>query len=526
MTALQLPFAAVTDNPPRSSTAPLILVVDDDALVRDVLRLGLEQAGFDVDEAADGVEALERIDGRDYALVLLDGQLPRLSGRGVLELLRADPATATLPVILVTADDSLGDRVGGLSAGANDYVTKPFALAEVVARVRANLRAADAWSETLAVHERHRASLAQAFSGAARHDSLEGAATVLCGALAGQAGVVAASIVRFTADRRPLRLASCGPSRFSFERRHVERARLGPWLDHEPLAACVPFEHHDDGRVPGMLVVELDGSRDRTGGAALAGAIDCAAAISALLRPRLHAVDRQERNGRELRALLDAGAFQPYFQPIVDLRTGETVGAEALTRFDDGSNPEHRFGEAATVGLGIELELATLAAAVDQAKAMAPSAWLSLNVSPELMLSPARAEVQEILDLRDRDLVLELSERESVTDYDAVRASLQSAGDGIRWSIDDAGSGFASLRHILRLQPAYIKLDRSWVDGVERDAARKAMIAGLRHFASETGAELIAEGIERAEEVDALVDLGVSLGQGFLLGRPAPVAAA
>jgi EAL domain-containing protein (putative c-di-GMP-specific phosphodiesterase class I) len=107
-----------------------------------------------------------------------------------------------------------------------------------------------------------------------------------------------------------------------------------------------------------------------------------------------------------------------------------------------------------------------------------------------------------------------------------LRAAVASVGDGVRLSIDDAGSGFASLRHILRLDPAFIKLDRSWVHGVDTDPARQAMIAGLRHFADQTGAQLIAEGIEQEEERAVLIDLRVDLGQGFLLGRPAPVGAA
>ncbi len=117
--------------------------------------------------------------------------------------------------------------------------------------------------------------------------------------------------------------------------------------------------------------------------------------------------------------------------------------------------------------------------------------------------------------------MLELSEQEAVDDYDAIRSAVDAVGDRVRLSIDDAGSGFASLRHILRLDPDFIKLDRSWIHGVDADPARRAMIAGLRHFADQTGATLIAEGIEREEERQTLIELGVDLGQGYLLGRPA-----
>ena len=91
-------------------------------------------------------------------------------------------------------------------------------------------------------------------------------------------------------------------------------------------------------------------------------------------------------------------------------------------------------------------------------------------------------------------------------------------------AVDDAGSGYASLRHILSLQPAYVKLDMEWVRGIAGDPIRRSLVSGLAYFASETGCELIAEGVETEEERDALIELDVHLGQGFLFGRPEPAA--
>jgi EAL domain-containing protein (putative c-di-GMP-specific phosphodiesterase class I) len=135
-------------------------------------------------------------------------------------------------------------------------------------------------------------------------------------------------------------------------------------------------------------------------------------------------------------------------------------------------------------------------------------------------------DARQVLDLRDREIVLELSEQEAVSDYDGVRSAVSAAGAGVRLSIDDAGSGFASLRHILQLEPAFVKLDKSWVQGVDEDPSRQALIAGLRHFADQTGAELIAEGIETDRQRQTLLDLRVDYGQGYLLGRPALVSVA
>jgi EAL domain-containing protein (putative c-di-GMP-specific phosphodiesterase class I) len=418
--------------------------------------------------------------------------------------------------------------------------------------VRAHLRASDAWAETLAAHARQRSSLARALQAASRQPTLEGAAGVLCNALASQGGVRTSVVVRFTADQQAVPVACAGrpmwglcagdPVPPALRRYLFARAASGPWLERGeavpgverppalvagPRVACAPFGDEDAERLHGVLLLELDGI---DASSALAGAIDFAAVVSGLLRPRLIEQHRAELDRMELRSVLRERAFRPHFQPIVDLSSGEIVGAEALTRFADGSRPDTRFREAAVLGLGLDLELATLAAAVREAAALLPpSAWISLNVSPALMLSGAAPTLRSILevDLRERrEVVLELSEQEAVTDYDSLRAAVSSVGDGVRLSIDDAGSGFASLRHILCLEPAFIKLDRTWVHGVDADPARQAMIAGLRHFADQTGSQLIAEGIERDEERSTLVDLRVDLGQGYLLGRPAPVGAA
>ena len=109
-----------------------------------------------------------------------------------------------------------------------------------------------------------------------------------------------------------------------------------------------------------------------------------------------------------------------------------------------------------------------------------------------------------------------------MTDYAVFRDSLARLGPSVRLAVDDAGAGFASLRHILELGPAFVKLDRWLISGLETDEARQSMIVGLRHFAQSSGSRLIAEGIETEAERDALLALGVDLGQGYLLGMPRP----
>ncbi|HUQ58797.1 response regulator transcription factor [Lentzea sp.] len=113
-----------------------LLVVDDDPDVRDSLRRSLEFEGYEVTTAADGAEALMRLGGADLAI--LDLMMPVLDGSEACRRLRA--AGERLPVLMLTARDALGDRVTGLDAGADDYLVKPFALEELLARVRALLK--------------------------------------------------------------------------------------------------------------------------------------------------------------------------------------------------------------------------------------------------------------------------------------------------------------------------------------------------------------------------------------------------
>jgi two-component system response regulator RegX3 len=123
---------------------PLILVVDDEQSYRDALAVALQREGFLVETAADGPEAIERFDATRPALVLLDVMLPKISGIDVCRELRA---RSRVPIIMVTARNAEIDAVVGLEVGADDYVTKPFRLRELIARVRASLRRVPAGEE-------------------------------------------------------------------------------------------------------------------------------------------------------------------------------------------------------------------------------------------------------------------------------------------------------------------------------------------------------------------------------------------
>ena len=219
--------------------------------------------------------------------------------------------------------------------------------------------------------------------------------------------------------------------------------------------------------------------------------------------------------------LLTDRGVRSLFQPIVSTVDGEIVGYEALARMQGtvSFGPDKWLLAATAAGLRAELELLCLEAAVDQG--LPPKgARLFVNISPYLLGDPRVAHVLGGIEGR---LVLELSETEIISDYDRVRLdATQWLARGAELAIDDAGSGYASLRHVLQLCPDFIKLDRSLVDGIQRDRNRQALMNAMVAFAGTLGASVIAEGVENAAELEVLRAAGVGHVQGYLLARPAP----
>jgi len=251
---------------------------------------------------------------------------------------------------------------------------------------------------------------------------------------------------------------------------------------------------------------------------------EVAATATALLAPELLA-RREAANVRDrIQTIIVERAFTPVFQAVVTIPEREVVAYEALTRFTDDVRPDRHFAAAAAAGLGVELELVTLEAAVLAAERIPTELWLTLNVSPEVIAAGDR--LARILRRSTHQLVLELTEHVAVADYGALRRALQDLGVPFRIAVDDAGAGYASMMHVVELGPSLVKLDLSLVRGIDADPVRQALIAGMRFFAERTDCRLLAEGIETEAELATLAELGVSLGQGYLLGRPAPFASA
>jgi EAL domain-containing protein (putative c-di-GMP-specific phosphodiesterase class I) len=246
------------------------------------------------------------------------------------------------------------------------------------------------------------------------------------------------------------------------------------------------------------------------------------------LAEQLHMVSQGAQQRRQvledrIARVLDGDGDELFmaYQPIFDLQDGGVVGLEALARF---TSPPDRLtdtwlAEAQAVGRLLELEMACLRAALRDLERLPEEAYLSLNVSPATAVAPV---LHEVLDgLPAERLVLEMTEHARVDDYPALKAALGGFRKrGIRLAIDDAGAGFASLRHIVLLHPDFIKLDLTLTRDVHVDETRRALVVALVAFGSQIGASLVAEGVETAEQLATLRQAGVQFGQGFHLALP------
>jgi EAL domain-containing protein (putative c-di-GMP-specific phosphodiesterase class I) len=241
-------------------------------------------------------------------------------------------------------------------------------------------------------------------------------------------------------------------------------------------------------------------------------------AASLLIEPDVRRRARAAEIAERILPVIAAGGPQVLLQPIVDLATGHRVGAEALSRFPREWNlpPDRCFADAHLIGEGDHLEMLALSRAADHIAKV--SGYVTMNVSPATLLTPACAQLIHRLPLHR--IVLELSEHDPVDDYDRLKAvltPLRSAG--MRLAIDDVGAGFSSLRHIVITAPDVIKLDRSIVTGIAADAVLPVVTRSLVDLAAATGAKVVAEGVETADDAVALRAAGVDLGQGWYFGK-------
>lgn len=210
-------------------------------------------------------------------------------------------------------------------------------------------------------------------------------------------------------------------------------------------------------------------------------------------------------------------------QPVVDLSRGVVCGYELLARFPSPpAAPPDAWLAAADPTLAATLEARMVGKALSRRPELPADCFLSLNLSTAAALRP---EVQAAFEVQDRleGVVVEVKGRPLATGNEALAAALLPLRErGAMVAVDDAGPAYELLRRILELRPEFVKADQALVRGVDREPGKATTLQTLATYAERVEAWLVAQGVERLEELDTLVRLGIPLAQGFLLGRPRP----
>ncbi len=322
--------------------------------------------------------------------------------------------------------------------------------------------------------------------------------------------------------------------------RHILAGRLPqlmPDTSAEPLAMSMPITHAvpigahmsvpiqlPDGRTYGMFCCLSPAANSSLGERDLKMMRVFADLAAFEINRDLASAQATDEKSLRVKHAIDQNQISIVFQPIWNVAAGRPVGLECLSRFSatPSRTPDVWFNEAAETGLGIALELAAIRLALTALPSFPADVYLAVNASPQTIISDAFREL--LVGLPTDRIVIEITEHAVVPDYDRLRdALLPLRLSGIRLAVDDAGAGYASLQHILQLQPDLIKLDMGLTRNIDLDPARRALATALIGFARETGSCMIAEGVETMSELNTLRNLGVETAQGYYLGRPMPL---
>jgi EAL domain-containing protein (putative c-di-GMP-specific phosphodiesterase class I) len=230
-----------------------------------------------------------------------------------------------------------------------------------------------------------------------------------------------------------------------------------------------------------------------------------------------------------LMEVIEGRLVRSVYQPVIDLRAGRVAGYEALSRVDGSifESPDALFRAAQQTNALWRLERLCRERALMGASEMPQDKLLFLNVEPESIFDPQfRSDrTLRLLDkarLSPERVVLEVTEHSAVHDFTAFRQTLSYfRSRGFRLAIDDMGSAYASLQSVAEIQPEFLKIDLSLIRDLHQQPVKRELVATIQRFAASVGIHLIAEGIEQPEELKALLDMGVVMGQGYLFARPA-----
>ena len=545
--------------------APVVLVVDDDRSTRSALRHALYRSGFRVEEAGDGCEVLDWLEGNQADAILMDALMPVMDGFDACAALKRHPRWKDIPILMITALEDRQSIERAFEAGASDFIPKPIHLSVVNQRVRRVIDATRA--------ERHVRQLAY-------NDTLTGLPNrLLFMEFLGRA------IERTTAHNGMLAVLFLDLDRFKFINDTLGHeagdqllatmaqrikgcvrtddcvARLGGdeftvLLDELPNAAVAASVAQNICRTVSAPMTVAGQEVVVTASIGISLYPEDGPDISRLLRHADTAMYRAKHSGsgfcyyeaamesaisdrlkmeNDLRRALERDEITVFYQPVVDAASGEISGVEALVRW---LHPEHGIVSPADfipvaeeTGLILPLGERVLRAACAQARSWLDNGMSGLHVAVNLS-----AKQLEQPDLRNivlgalnesglpaSALVLEITESvlmaRAAENIDLLRDLRQL---GIRLSIDDFGTGYSSLAYLKHLPANTLKIDRSFIQDIPDDEDAVAIVTGIMALAHSLRMEVVAEGVETQAQRDTLANLECDLLQGYLFSKPLP----
>ncbi len=540
--------ARAEDRPDAEAETITVVIADDDAGYRHALAAVIdgEPSLKLVGVTRSGAEAINLAIELEPDIVLVD---VRMSGGGgavvARELARADVRSR---VIALSAYDDPSTVMQMFDAGASGYLLKGSTVETLVEGITKAARGLRTVDDGIPVAHRGRTVMPQPRSNTT-------------------AVLSERTRVLLIDDNREVltEMASVIESEPGFEVVATTRAgeAVGLAMLHQPHVALV------DWRMPGGGVDVVNGIRDRSPATRVlgmsvlrhpqivmamlragatgfiakpAGADDLIASVRAAangqmslapefsgpvleqliidLQDRERAADERTIMRDRVQAIM-RGPVAMAYQPIIALADNAPIAVEALARF--ATEPPRManvwFREAARCGLIVDLDMVTMTKALEALEWLPHDVSLHINLAPETLFA---GRGTELLDLVEPErVVVEITEHSDIEDYGHLNRALAPLRErGVKLAVDDVGAGFSSLRHVLVLEPDMIKLDVSLCRGIDSNGVRRALARALTAFGQEVDKMVVAEGVETESELEALLELGVTHAQGYLLGRP------
>ncbi|MEE9613519.1 MAG: EAL domain-containing protein [Thermodesulfobacteriota bacterium] len=558
-----------------------ILVIEDTKAILDDMITILGFEGFDARGAENGIEGVKLAGEFLPDLIVCDILMPEMDGYGVLEALKGEPSTASIPFIFVTARAAREDLRKGMELGADDYLTKPFTTEELLSAVRTRLE--KKVSETKEYTEKverveeklDRATYYDLLTGLPNQIMLQKRATAVLGEIPDDAmiGVILIDLDRFRNVNEALGndvgdsvlKTMSGRMSASADTQGAELFRLRG--DHFVVLAPKLFERDDAVGVAEKMKhcirqpviakgVEINITasmgislyrRESEDIGELINMITNAEVAMRRAKERGHnnyqfyEPDMKEQAlnnlalGNDLPLAIERNELRLHYQPKVDIGSNKTVGMEALVRWQHPKlgvvQPGSFIPLAEETGFVIPLGEWVLNAACKQNKSWLTAGigprTVAVNISAQHLVRPDMvktvAGALKKSGLEPRYLEIEITESAIMKDPDAAVEVFGKLKDlGVSIAIDDFGTGYSSLAYLKRFPIDSLKIDRSFIRDVTTNEKDAAIVVAVIAMAHGLGIKAIAEGIETREQLDFLRANRCDQMQGYLFSRPLP----